>query len=159
MPAEVIEHRVRPREKFDARLAEPIEAHSTDLVVLAGFMRILTDGFVQRFAGRLVNIHPSLLPAFPGLDTHRRALAAGVRVHGATVHFVTAELDRGPIIAQAAVPVLRATDEADARGAGAAAPSTGCYPMRRLAGARAGWCSAMAARRSATCPARAGAVR
>jgi phosphoribosylglycinamide formyltransferase 1 len=100
------------REAFDAALATAIDAHSPSLVVLAGFMRVLTPGFVRRYAGRLVNIHPSLLPAFPGLKTHRRALAAGVRVHGATVHFVTPEVDAGAIIAQAAVPVLPADDEA-----------------------------------------------
>ena len=83
-----------------------IDAHAPALVVLAGFLRILTPGFVQRYAGRLINIHPSLLPSFTGLDTHRRALEAGVKVHGCTVHFVTEDLDHGPIIAQAAVPVL-----------------------------------------------------
>ena len=94
------------REDFDAALAERIDAHRPALVVLAGFMRILTPGFVQRYAGRLVNIHPSLLPAFPGLDTHRRAIEAGCTVAGATVHQVTTELDHGPILAQAVVPVL-----------------------------------------------------
>jgi len=94
------------REAFDAALAERIDAHRPALVVLAGFMRILTPGFVQHYAGRLVNIHPSLLPAFPGLDTHRRAIEAGCTVAGATVHQVTAELDHGPILAQAVVPVL-----------------------------------------------------
>jgi phosphoribosylglycinamide formyltransferase-1 len=81
-------------------------------VVLAGFMRVLTHAFVSRYAGRLLNIHPSLLPAFPGLDTHRRALEAGVKVHGCTVHFVTPQLDHGPIVIQAAVPVLPGDDEA-----------------------------------------------
>ncbi len=99
------------REAFDADLARRIDAHAPDLVLLAGYMRILTPGFVERYAGRLVNIHPSLLPAFPGLHTHRRALQAGVKVHGATVHLVTAELDSGPIVAQAAVPVLPDDDE------------------------------------------------
>ncbi len=94
------------REDFDAALAAAIDAHAPALVVLAGFMRILTPGFVARYAGRLLNIHPSLLPAFPGLHTHRRAIEAGCRVAGATVHQVTAELDHGPILAQAAVPVL-----------------------------------------------------
>jgi len=94
------------REDFDAALAERIDAHRPALVVLAGFMRILTPGFVQRYAGRLVNIHPSLLPAFPGLDTHRRAIEAGCTVAGATVHQVTTELDHGPILGQAVVPVL-----------------------------------------------------
>lgn len=100
------------REAFDAALIERLDALEVDLVVLAGFMRILTDGFVQHFAGRLVNIHPSLLPAFTGLDTHARALAAGVRVHGASVHLVTPELDHGPLIAQAVVPVLEGDDAA-----------------------------------------------
>ena len=103
----VVEHRAYAgREAFDAALAAAIDEFKPALVVLAGFMRILTPGFVERHAGRLVNIHPSLLPAFPGLDTHERALEAGVKLHGCTVHFVTAELDDGPIIAQAAVPVL-----------------------------------------------------
>lgn len=101
-----IEHReYRTREEFDAALAAEIDRHSPRLVALAGFMRILTPGFVAHYAGRLVNIHPSLLPAFPGLDTHRRALAAGVKVHGCSVHFVSEQLDHGPIIVQAAVPV------------------------------------------------------
>lgn len=94
------------REEFDASLAKTIDAHTPSLVVLAGFMRILTPGFVAHYAGRLLNIHPSLLPAFPGLHTHRRAIEAGCRVAGVTVHHVTAELDHGPILAQAAVPVL-----------------------------------------------------
>ena len=100
------------REAFDAALIGRLDALEVDLVVLAGFMRILTDGFVRHFAGRLVNIHPSLLPAFTGLDTHARALAAGVRVHGASVHLVTPELDHGPLIAQAVVPVLDGDDAA-----------------------------------------------
>lgn len=103
----VVEHRAYAgREAFDAALAAAIDEFKPELVVLAGFMRILTPGFVERHAGRLVNIHPSLLPSFPGLDTHERALEAGVKLHGCTVHFVTADLDHGPIIAQAAVPVL-----------------------------------------------------
>jgi phosphoribosylglycinamide formyltransferase-1 len=103
----VVEHRrFATREAFDAALAAEIDRHAPRLVALAGFMRVLTPGFVARYAGRLVNIHPSLLPEFPGLDTHARALAAGVKRHGCTVHFVTAELDHGPIIAQASVPVL-----------------------------------------------------
>ncbi len=107
IPTQVIAHRDFPsREAFDAALADGIDRHAPDIVALAGFMRILTDGFVQRFAGRLVNIHPSLLPAFTGLHTHRRAIEAGCKVAGATVHFVTATLDHGPIIAQAVVPVL-----------------------------------------------------
>ena len=94
------------REAFDARLAEAIDAFRPDVVALAGFMRILTPGFVQRYDGRLVNIHPSLLPMFPGLHTHQRAIDAGCKVAGASVHFVTADLDHGPIIGQAIVPVL-----------------------------------------------------
>lgn len=93
------------REDFDAALAAQIDAFAPDLVVLAGFMRILTPGFTQHYAGRMFNIHPSLLPAFPGLHTHQRALDAGCRLAGATVHFVTAELDHGPIVAQGAVAV------------------------------------------------------
>ncbi|MDM8545596.1 phosphoribosylglycinamide formyltransferase [Candidatus Venteria ishoeyi] len=95
------------RAEFDEALAERIECWNPDLVVLAGFMRILSPGFVNRYAGRLINIHPSLLPAFQGLDTHRRALEAGVTEHGATVHFVTEELDAGPVILQAHVPVYQ----------------------------------------------------
>jgi phosphoribosylglycinamide formyltransferase-1 len=103
----VVGHRdYASREDFDAALARCVDGFAPDVVVLAGFMRILTPGFVQRYQGRLVNIHPSLLPAFPGLHTHERALEAGCKVHGATVHLVTPELDHGPVIAQAAVPVL-----------------------------------------------------
>ena len=102
------------REAFDAALAQAIDAYDSPshpaIVVLAGFMRILTPGFVARYAGRLLNIHPSLLPAFPGLHTHQRALEAGCKLAGATVHQVTAELDHGPILAQAAVPVLPGDD-------------------------------------------------
>jgi phosphoribosylglycinamide formyltransferase 1 len=105
--AEVVDHkRFAARETFDEALAATIDHHQPALVALAGFMRILTPAFVARYAGRLVNIHPSLLPAFPGLHTHQRALDAGCRLAGATVHQVTAELDHGPILAQAAVPVL-----------------------------------------------------
>ena len=93
------------RELFDAALAAEIDRHAPDLVVLAGFMRILGEAFVRRYHGRLMNIHPSLLPAFPGLHTHRRALEAGCRIHGCTVHFVTPALDNGPVVIQAAVPV------------------------------------------------------
>lgn len=108
----VVEHRDHAtREAFDAALAAEIDRFAPHLVALAGFMRILTPGFVARYRDRLFNIHPSLLPAFPGLGTHERALAAGVKVHGCTVHFVTTELDQGPIIIQAAVPV-RAGDSA-----------------------------------------------
>jgi phosphoribosylglycinamide formyltransferase-1 len=110
---QVVDHKAYPsREAFDAALADAIDAHRPDLVVLAGFMRVLTDAFVTRYAGRLLNIHPSLLPSFPGLHTHRKALEAGVRVHGATVHFVTPTLDCGPVVIQAAVPVLPGDDEA-----------------------------------------------
>jgi len=103
----VVDHKCfDSREAFDAALAAAIDGHQPALVVLAGFMRILTPGFVERYAGRLLNIHPSLLPAFPGLHTHRRALEEGCRFAGATVHQVTAELDHGPILDQAVVPVL-----------------------------------------------------
>ena len=108
----VIDHRRFPdRASFDAALADKTDSYRPDLLVLAGFMRILTEGFVKRFGGRIMNIHPSLLPAFPGLDTHRRALQEGVRIHGCTVHFVTPALDHGPIVVQAAVPVLPGDDE------------------------------------------------
>lgn len=99
------------RESFDAALQAEIDQHAPNLVVLAGFMRILTDGFVGHYIGRMLNIHPSLLPSFPGLATHRQALAAGVKLHGATVHFVTPQLDHGPIVAQVAVPVLAGDTE------------------------------------------------
>jgi phosphoribosylglycinamide formyltransferase-1 len=95
------------REAFDDALAKEIDRFSPRLVALAGFMRVLTPGFVQRFRDRMLNIHPSLLPAFPGLNTHQRALAEGVKLHGCSVHFVTADLDHGPIVAQAAIPVRR----------------------------------------------------
>jgi len=112
IPVKVIDHHAfASREDFDHALVRAIETFSPDLVVLAGFMRILSDAFVQRFYGRLMNIHPSLLPAFTGLNTHQRALEAGVRIHGCTVHFVTPMLDSGPIIIQAAVPVLDGDDE------------------------------------------------
>jgi phosphoribosylglycinamide formyltransferase-1 len=108
----VINHRdYADRGAFDAALASEVASFAPDLVVLAGFMRILTESFVQRFAGRILNIHPSLLPAFPGVNTHQRAIDEGVRLHGCTVHFVTVELDHGPIIIQAAVPVLPEDDE------------------------------------------------
>jgi phosphoribosylglycinamide formyltransferase-1 len=108
---EVVEHKAfaeeaDPRAAFDAALAAVIDQHAPVLVLLAGFMRILTPGFVQRYEGRLVNIHPSLLPAFAGLQTHQRALEAGCRFAGATVHRVTPELDHGPILGQVVVPVL-----------------------------------------------------
>ena len=113
VPTVAIDHRRFPdRTAFDHSLAEAIDRYAPDFIALAGFMRILGNPFVQRYAGRMVNIHPSLLPAFPGLHTHRRALEAGVRIHGCTVHFVTPDLDMGPIIVQAAVPVLPDDDEA-----------------------------------------------
>jgi phosphoribosylglycinamide formyltransferase-1 len=106
----VVDHRAyADRDAFDAALAEKIDSFAPDLVVLAGFLRILTRHFVHHYHGRLLNIHPSLLPSFPGLATHRQALSAGVKVHGATVHFVTPDLDHGPIVSQAAVSVM-ATD-------------------------------------------------
>lgn len=109
----VVDHtRFDGREAFDAALAQVLDAHEPDLVVLAGFMRVLTPAFVERYAARMMNVHPSLLPSFTGLHTHQRALDAGVAVHGATVHFVTAELDHGPIIAQGVVPVLAGDDAA-----------------------------------------------
>lgn len=109
----VVDHRQQPsREAFDSALAQAIDGFRPDLVVLAGFMRILGTAFVQRYEGRLLNIHPSLLPAFPGLHTHRRAIEAGCKLAGATVHFVTPELDHGPIVMQSAVPVLPSDDEA-----------------------------------------------
>ena len=108
----VVDHRrFAARDAFDAALEAAVDAARPDLVVLAGFMRILGAGFVGRHAGRMLNIHPSLLPAYPGLHTHRRALADGVRIHGCTVHFVTADLDYGPIVAQGAVPVHAGDDE------------------------------------------------
>ena len=125
----VIDHReFSDRSAFDQALAEQIDSLSPDLVVLAGFMRVLTDAFVSRFAGRLLNIHPSLLPAFPGLDTHRRALEEGVRLHGCTVHFVTANLDHGPIVVQAAVPVLP-DDDASTLAARVLQQEHRIYPM------------------------------
>jgi len=107
----VVDHKAFPdRESFDAELARVIDGFEPDLVVLAGFMRILTPGFTRHYEGRMLNIHPSLLPAFPGLHTHERAIEAGCRFAGATVHFVTAELDHGPMVAQAVVPVLDGDD-------------------------------------------------
>jgi phosphoribosylglycinamide formyltransferase-1 len=107
VPTEVVSHaQFTERADFEAALAEAVARRQPDLVVLAGFMRILGNAFLERFPGRLINIHPSLLPAFPGLHTHRRALEEGVKLHGCTVHFVTPRLDHGPIIVQAAVAVL-----------------------------------------------------
>jgi phosphoribosylglycinamide formyltransferase-1 len=116
------------REAFDAALAECIDGFAPDLVVLAGFMRILSEGFVRRYDGRLVNIHPSLLPSFPGLHTHQRALDEGVRIHGCTVHFVTPALDHGPVIVQAAVPVLD-DDTEDSLSARVLAQEHRVYPL------------------------------
>ena len=125
----VVDHRAfASREAFDAELARVIDRHAPDVLVLAGFMRILTAGFVERFEGRMVNVHPSLLPAFTGLHTHQRAIDAGCKLAGATVHFVTAELDHGPIIAQAVVPVLPG-DTADALSARVLAEEHRIYPM------------------------------
>jgi phosphoribosylglycinamide formyltransferase-1 len=107
VPTEVVDHtRFANREAFDAALTQAIDRHSPALVALAGFMRVLGPEFVRHYRGRLINIHPALLPAFPGLDTHRRAIEAGVPEHGASVHFVTEEVDAGPVILQARVPVL-----------------------------------------------------
>jgi phosphoribosylglycinamide formyltransferase-1 len=107
----VVDHRQFPdRETFDAALAREIDAFAPDLVALAGFMRVLTPSFVDRYAGRMLNVHPSLLPSFAGLKTHQQALDAGVRLHGASVHFVTSQLDHGPIVVQSAVPVLQDDD-------------------------------------------------
>lgn len=125
---QAIDHRAHAtRESFDAALAAAIDAHEPALVVLAGFMRILTEGFVAHYAGRLVNIHPSLLPAFPGLHTHQRAIDAGCKVAGATVHQVTADLDAGPIVAQGVVPVLPG-DTAEALAARVLAQEHAIYP-------------------------------
>ena len=109
----VIEHRAYPtRETFDAALGDALEASDPDLILLAGFMRIFSEGFIRRFPRRILNIHPSLLPSFPGLHTHARALEAGVKLHGATVHVVTPSLDSGPIVVQGAVPVMAGDSEA-----------------------------------------------
>ncbi len=113
VPTEVIDHRAyTERTQFDAALMQAIDRHAPRLVILAGFLRILGEDFIRHYAGRLLNIHPSLLPAFKGLNTHARALAAGTAQHGASVHFVTNDLDGGPVIVQATVPV-RAGDTAD----------------------------------------------
>ncbi|AWI88859.1 phosphoribosylglycinamide formyltransferase [Methylobacterium sp. DM1] len=113
IPARAIDHKAYPnRAHFDAALQAELEGAGIELIVLAGFMRILTDAFVEAWGGRMINIHPSLLPLFKGTHTHERALEAGVRLHGCTVHYVVPELDAGPIVAQAAVPVLP-DDDAD----------------------------------------------
>ncbi|MGE5467368.1 MAG: phosphoribosylglycinamide formyltransferase [Ignavibacteria bacterium] len=114
VPTAVVDHKAyADRGAFDAALAAEIERHAPDLVLLAGFMRVLGQDFVKRFDGRLLNIHPSLLPAFPGLHTHASALKSDVKIHGCTVHFVTPALDCGPIVVQAAVPVLPGDTESD----------------------------------------------
>jgi len=125
----VVDHQSFPsRDAFDAALAETIDAHRPDLLALAGFMRILGDAFVRRYEGRMLNIHPSLLPAFPGLHTHRRALEAGCKASGATVHFVTPQLDHGPIVVQSVVPVLPG-DSADSLAARVLATEHRIYPQ------------------------------
>src|SRR3954471_24784512 len=124
----VVEHRAfAERAAFEAALDREIARFKPRLVALAGFMRVLTPAFVERYRGRMLNIHPSLLPAFPGLHTHERALEAGVKLHGCTVHFVTAELDAGPIVIQAAVPV-RPGDSADALAARVLRQEHAIYP-------------------------------
>jgi phosphoribosylglycinamide formyltransferase-1 len=129
IPAEVIDHRAHPsRESFEAAIDVALKNHAVEIVCLAGFMRILSAGFVERWRDRLLNIHPSLLPSFRGLDTHRRALEAGVRLHGCTVHFSRAEVDDGPIIVQAAVPV-HADDTPDSLAARVLAVEHRCYPL------------------------------
>lgn len=130
IPTAVVPHQAfASREAFEAALgAEILRYKEPDLVVLAGFMRVLTEAFVTRYSGRMINIHPSLLPAFPGLHTHRRALEAGVRVHGCSVHFVTPGVDSGPIIVQAAVPVL-SHDSEDALAARVLAEEHRIYPQ------------------------------
>ena len=113
VPVHILDHeQFGSRSAFDDALARTLERYAPAVIVLAGFMRVLTPAFVRRYAGRLINIHPSLLPSFPGLDTHQKALDAGVRVHGATVHFVSEDVDAGPIIAQAAVAVHTNDDKA-----------------------------------------------
>ncbi|AWI52683.1 phosphoribosylglycinamide formyltransferase [Aquabacterium olei] len=125
----VVDHKAfDSREAFDAELARVIDGFAPDVVVLAGFMRILTPDFVRRFEGRMLNVHPSLLPSFPGLHTHARAIEAGCKLAGATVHFVTAELDHGPIVAQAAVPV-RPDDTPEALAARVLAQEHQMYPQ------------------------------
>ena len=129
VPAITLDHATfSDRESFDAALAAEIDRHAPDIVLLAGFMRVLTGAFVNRYHGRLINIHSSLLPAFTGLDTHQRALAAGVKIHGCTVHFVTPELDHGPIIVQAAVAV-RDDDDATTLAARVLQQEHRVYPM------------------------------
>jgi phosphoribosylglycinamide formyltransferase-1 len=129
IPTVALDHTGHPdREAFDALLADEVERHRPDLVVLAGYMRILSTAFIARFEDRLLNIHPSLLPMFPGLKTHERALEEGVKIHGCTVHFVTPQLDHGPIVIQAAVPV-RADDTPDSLAARVLAQEHRIYPQ------------------------------
>jgi phosphoribosylglycinamide formyltransferase-1 len=129
IPTAVVDHRAYPdRTAFDAELDRRLRAAGAEFVCLAGFMRLLTPAFVERWRDRMINIHPSLLPAFPGLDTHARALAAGVRFHGCTVHFVRFETDTGPIIIQAAIPV-QAADTADSLAARVLAQEHRIYPQ------------------------------
>jgi phosphoribosylglycinamide formyltransferase-1 len=128
LPTVVVDHTgFASRDAFDAALGDAIDARAPDVIALAGFMRVLGDAFVRRHEGRLLNVHPSLLPAFPGLRTHERALAAGCRIAGATVHFVTPTLDHGPIVAQAAVPV-QADDTPDTLAARVLASEHAIYP-------------------------------
>jgi phosphoribosylglycinamide formyltransferase-1 len=129
VPTRVLDHKTfATREAFDRALGDEIERLRPDLILLAGFMRIFSEGFIRRFPRRIVNIHPSLLPAFPGLHTHAQALAAGVKVHGATVHIVTPSLDNGPIVIQGVVPVLPGDTE-DALSARVLAVEHRIYPQ------------------------------
>jgi len=129
IPAIVVNHRdFASREAFDEALAKTIDSFSPDLIALAGFMRVLTDPFIDRYQGRMINIHPSLLPHFPGLHTHERALEAGVKKHGASVHFVTRVVDEGPIICQGEVPVLP-NDDADTLAARVLKMEHRIYPL------------------------------
>lgn len=163
VPTAVVDHKAfATRADFDTALAAEIERRGADLVLLAGFMRVLTEPFVRQFEGRLVNIHPSLLPSFPGLHTHEAALQTGVRVHGCTVHFVTPSLDCGPIIVQAVVPVLT-DDTADTLAARVLAQEHIIYPQAargilegrcRLAAGRVVWtCDATSAAAALRVPA------
>ena len=139
IPTQVVDHRLFPsRVGFEAALTDALHAADCELVCLAGFMRVLTGDFVERWEDRVINIHPSLLPAFPGLNTHAEALAAGVRITGATVHFVREQVDQGPIIGQAAVPVLD-DDDAETLGARVLAAEHALYPhcLRLVADGRA----------------------
>ncbi len=127
---EIVDHKAHGKDRagFERAMQAVLEAHGIELICLAGFMRLLTDGFVEAWHGRMINVHPALLPAFKGLDTHERALAAGVKIHGATVHFVVPEMDSGPIIAQGAVPV-RDDDDAASLAARVLAVEHRIYPL------------------------------